>query len=154
MPTYSVLLTVTTSWLLGLVNIGSTTALSDILSLAVSGLYSSYLLTGSLLLYRRVMGHIADYEENDDMTINVPGAKLVWGPFHIPGIWGILLNVYAVIYMIIVVFFSFWPTQMHPTASTMNYAVVGTVGVIILAVLYYLLRARHIYKGPVIESFL
>ena len=144
----------TISWLLGLINIGSATALNDILSLAVSGLYSSYLLVSSLLLYRRVRGHIANYNDNDDTIINVPGAKLVWGPFHIPGIWGILINIYAVIYMIIVVFFSFWPVQMHPTVSTMNYAVVGTVGVIVLAIIYYVVRARHVYKGPVVESLL
>ncbi|KAJ5587744.1 uncharacterized protein N7459_003509 [Penicillium hispanicum] len=154
LPTYSVLLTITVSWLLGLINIGSSTALNDILSMAVSGLYSSYLFVGSLLLYRRIRGEIADHNDNDDMTINVPGAKLVWGPFHIPGIWGILLNIYAVIYMVIVVFFSFWPDQINPSVSTMNYAVVGTVGVIILAIIYYVVRARHVYKGPITETFL
>jgi len=141
----------TVAWLLGLINIGSSVALNDITSMAVSGLYASYLTVGSLLLYRRCRGQISTSDENDEMVINVPGAKLVWGPFHVPGILGILVNGYACIYMIIVIFFSFWPSHMNPTVEDMNYSVVGTVGVIILAVVYYFARARKVYQGPVME---
>jgi uncharacterized membrane-anchored protein len=81
----------------------------------------------------------------------VPGAKLVWGPFHIPGNLGGLINLYAVVYITIVVFFSFWPTTMKPSVTTMNYSVVGTFGTVILAVIYYMLRARKVYTGPIVE---
>lgn len=141
----------TVAWLLGLINIGSSVALDDITSMAVSGLYASYLTVGMLLLYRRCRGDISTSDDNDDMIINVPGAKLVWGPFRVPGILGMLVNGYACIYMIIVIFFSFWPSDMSPTVEDMNYSVVGTVGVIILAVLYYFVRARNVYQGPVME---
>jgi amino acid transporter len=139
------------AWLLGLINVGSSVALNDITSMAVSGLYASYLTVGLLLLYRRCRGDISTSDENDDMVINVPGAKLVWGPFRVPGILGMLVNGYACIYMVIVVFFSFWPSDMNPTVEDMNYSVVGTVGVIFLAILYYFARARKIYQGPVME---
>lgn len=151
MPVYSILLTMTISWLLGLINIGSAVALEDILSMAVSGIYLSYLMVSSLLLYRRCKGHIYKYNDSDG-TINVPGAKLVWGPFHVPGVFGTLVNAYAIVYIFIVVFFSFWPPQMSPTVTTMNFSVVGTVGTIILAVVYYLVRARNFYTGPVLET--
>lgn len=144
----------TVSCLLGLINIGSSVALNDILSMAVSGLYLSYLMVASLLLYRRCTGAISMYHDGEDILVNVPGAKLMWGPFRVPGFLGILINGYAVIYMIIVVFFSFWPTQMSIDRTTMNFSVVGTVGTIILAIIYYVLRARKVYQGPVMETSL
>lgn len=55
----------------------------------------------------------------------VSGAKLVWGPFHIPEVWGILLNGYAVVYMTIVVLISFWLTEVPVNATNMNFAVGG-----------------------------
>ncbi|KAJ5827392.1 hypothetical protein N7447_004155 [Penicillium robsamsonii] len=151
LPVYSILLTLTICWLLGLINIGSKVALDDILSMAVSGVYLSYLIVISLLLYRRCKGDIHRYNDSDG-AINVPGAKLVWGPFHIPGIWGALINTYAVMYILIVVFFSFWPSHMSPTVTTMNWCVVGTIGTVILAVIYYVVRARRFYSGPVLET--
>lgn len=140
--------------LLGLVNIGSSVALNGILSMAVSGIYLSYLIVGCLLLYRRCTGAISRYSDGVEMLINVPGAKLMWGPFHVPGIFGILVNGYAVIYMTIVVFFSFWPSTMSVGPQTMNFSVVGTMGTIVLAIIYYVLRARKVYKGPVMETSL
>ncbi|KAJ6151137.1 hypothetical protein N7470_007731 [Penicillium chermesinum] len=154
LPMYSIYITMTISVLLALINIGSPTALNDILSMAVSAIYTSYLVAGSLLLWRRSTGFISLYNDNDDMTVNLPGAKLVWGPFRVPGIWGILVNAYAVIYMIIVIFFSYWPSMMHPTVAEMNYSVVGTMGFLILAILYYFVWARRSYQGPVVEAML
>lgn len=114
-------------------------------------MYLSYLIVSSLLLYRRCKGDI--YGHNDtDGAINVPGARLVWGPFHLPGLLGAIVNAYAVVYIVIVVFFSFWPPHMMPTVTTMNYSVVGTFGTIILAAVYYLVRARKMYTGPVLET--
>ncbi|BCS19099.1 putative GABA permease [Aspergillus puulaauensis] len=156
LPTYSILLTMTVCCLLGLINIGSSVALNAVVSMAVSGLYLSYLTVGSLLLYRRYTGAISAYHKGENgasgvEVVNVPGAKLVWGPFHVPGIWGDAINTYAVVYMVIVVFFSFWPSQMDVDKATMNFSIVGTGGTIILALLYYGLRARKVYEGPVME---
>ncbi|KAA8650989.1 uncharacterized protein ATNIH1004_003680 [Aspergillus tanneri] len=141
----------TISALLGLINIGSSVALNGVLSMAVSGLYLSYLTVGTLLLYRRCTGSISRVHDSTDETVNVPGAPLVWGPFHVPGIWGVMINSFAVVYMIIVVFFSFWPTQIPVNKTNMNFSVVGTGGTVILAVLYYMFRARKVYQGPVME---
>lgn len=148
---WSVLLTTVISLLLALINIGSSVALNDVLSMAVSGLYSSYLIVSALLLVRRIKGDISLYNDNDDDIVNLPGKKLVWGPFHVPGIWGIIINAFAVVYIIIVIFWSFWPTAMNPSVTDMNYSVVGWGGVLLLATIYYVVRARHIYTGPVVE---
>ena len=151
LPVSSILLTVIVAALLGLINIGSKLALEDILSMAVAGLYSSYLIVSAMLLYRRCKGEISSYDDGTSMQINMPGAQLAWGPFHMPGILGVMINGLSVIYMIIIIFFSFWPSEAHPHAKSMNYSVVGTCGIVALAVVYYALRARHVYQGPVIE---
>jgi len=137
--------------LLGLINIGSKLALEDILSMAVSGLYSSYLVVSAMLLYRRCKGEISSHDDGTSTQINMPGAQLVWGPFHVPGILGVLINGLSVIYMTIIIFFSFWPSEMHPKAKSMNYSVVGTCGIVALAIVYYAVRARHVYQGPIIQ---
>lgn len=89
--------------------------------------------------------------EVDENIINTAGAKLVWGPFHLKGIPGIVVNVIAIIYMIIAVFFSFWPPTAEVTAATMNYSAVGITGVMLLTVVYYVITARSVYEGPIIE---
>lgn len=82
--------------------------------MAVSGLYLSYLMISVLLLFRRVRGDISLYNDNEDDIINVPGSKLVWGTFRCPGVFGTLVNLFAVIYITIIIFFSFWPSKMNP----------------------------------------
>lgn len=151
LPIYAIILTVTIAVLLSLINIGSNTAMEDIVSMAVSGIYLSYLTVSILLFYRRVRGDISLFNDNEDDIVNVPGAKLVWGPFHCPGIIGTVINGYAIIYVSIVVFFSFWPSTMDPTVETMNWSILAIGGSVFLAIIYYVVRARHIYKGPVIE---
>lgn len=104
-----------------------------------------------LLLYRRCTGGISNARSSDTVVVNTIDAKLIWGPFHLPGICGILVNLFALIYMTIVVFFSFWPPSWVVTVQTMNFSVVGTCAVIILSLVYYILRARKVYDGPVVD---
>lgn len=53
--------------------------------------------------------------------------------------------------MTVVVFFSFWPTQRPVTAANMNYAVLITGAIVIISLVYYLVWARRVYTGPVVE---
>lgn len=82
---------------------------------------------------------------------NTVGAELVWGPWHIPGVWGIMNNVFACIYLIIVFFFSFWPPGTPVGPETMNYSILVTSVVAAFSVIYYLVWARREYDGPVVE---
>lgn len=116
--------------------------------MAVSGLYLSYLMVLVLLLWRRMKGDIYRHDDSEDGIINVPGAKLVWGTFHCPGIWGTAINAFAILYVVIVVFFSFWPAKVHPSVEDMNWSVLGIGGCSLVAVVYYFAYARHIYIGP------
>ncbi|EKV10439.1 GABA permease, putative [Penicillium digitatum PHI26] len=150
-PLYSVLVTSVIACLLALINIGSSVAFNDLCSMSISGLYLSYMVVGGLLLWRRCTGGIGFVRGSHSAIINTAGAKLVWGPFHVPGIWGILMNAWALVYMTVAVFFSFWPPAWAVTVQTMNFSVVGTLGTVIASLFYYYARASKVYSGPVME---
>ncbi|KAK6811116.1 hypothetical protein RU639_012980 [Aspergillus parasiticus] len=150
-PTYAVLLTAVVGCLLNLITIGSDVAFNSLVSMSISGLYLSYMTSGGLLLYRRCTGGIGNATAGEQTMINTAGARLVWGPFRVPGILGITINVFSLAYMTIATFFGFWPTTKDVNTQTMNYSIVGTMGVIILSLIYYFVRARKVYTGPLIE---
>lgn len=90
--------------------------------------------------------------DSEDEAAGVINTRLMWGPFHLPGIFGIINNAYACCYMIFVIFFSVWPPSTPVDASTMNYSVVVTGGVMILSAVWYFVRAKDVYKGPLIDK--
>lgn len=119
--------------LLSLINIGSSIALNAILSLSTLGLYISYLLPISLLLLRRFQHkHIER------------------GPFCL-GKLGIWVNIYALVYGIFIVIFLPFPVATSVTAASMNYAGPVFIGLVLIALLDWLLRGRNFYDGPVRE---
>ena len=89
---------------------------------------------------------------SDDELASVINAKLIWGPFRLPGLLGTINNLYACCYMVFVIFCSVRPPATPVTASTMNYSVVVTGGVMILSAIWYFVRAKDVYKGPLIDS--
>lgn len=159
-PVNAVLFTATLSALLGLIPLGSSVAFNDLTSMSTSGLYLSYMVCCILLLYRRCTGGILNPSDSENANspvadnaeiVNTVGAKLVWGPFRLKGIFGIAVNVFAIAYLLVTVFFSFWPPTAEVNTTTMNYSVVGTIGTMLLSFVYYFVRARHVYEGPIIE---
>ena len=84
--------------------------------------------------------------------VKIVQARLIWGPWHIPGILGTINNAYACVYMVFVIFWSVWPPVTPVTASTMNYSVVVTGGVMILSAIWYFIRGRKVYKGPLVDE--
>ncbi|POR39144.1 hypothetical protein TPAR_00655 [Tolypocladium paradoxum] len=154
-PVWAISVTSVISCLLALIDIGSSVAYNALVSVAISGLYSSYLIVAGLLLYRRctkgfklpdpsALPALAD-------TAGRAGQELIWGPWHIPGVFGIINNSFACIYLIFIWFFSFWPPATPVEASTMNFSVLMTGAVIAFSILYYLARANREYKGPIVE---
>ena len=91
------------------------------------------------------------YADIDRGTV-VAQARLIWGPWHLPGIIGTINNAYACCYMIFVIFWSVWPGDYKPTVSEMNYSVVVTGGVMILSTIWYFVRAKKVYKGPTVDE--
>lgn len=138
------------SVLLSLIVLGSSTVFHDLVGLTVAALNSSYLIASGLLLYRRCTGGILPYHMNLDSQIS-DATKLVYGPWYIPGIYGIAVNSFACIYQIILIFFCMWPSELPVTAENMNYTALVTMVVIAFSTAYYYIWARRIYTGPVVE---
>lgn len=158
--------------LLALIYIGSSSIFEDVVSLSTSGLYASYFIPCSLLLWRRVTGQIKPYSSRDnegttsstqplpntfsaletsDDTDEVVQPELSWGPWRVPGLLGTLNNAYACIYTVFVMFWSFWPPATPTAPSTMNYAVLMTGATILFSVVYYYVWGKKGYLGPLIE---
>lgn len=152
----AILTTTIISALLGLINIGSSTALSDLLSLAINSWYASYLIIGLLLLKHRVQGTIqvpapTGSTTAEDFTDNANMERLVWGPWRVPGAMGTINNTIACLYMTLILFFSFWPTALPVTPSNMNFSVLVTGFTVIFSMVYYFLWGKRTFAGPVVE---
>ncbi|KAI1120828.1 putative GABA permease [Nemania abortiva] len=151
-PFNAVVVTTFIAIILSLVNIGGSAAFTGAISISISGLFGSYLIASSLLLYRRLTGGISPYRPIDetDMTDFQVGPK--WGPWKLPGLLGVANNTFTCLFLVYILFFSFWPTFRDVTPQNMNWAVLVTVVVLSFSVIYYLLWARHVFKGPIRET--
>ncbi|KAF2804150.1 putative GABA permease [Mytilinidion resinicola] len=152
LPLVSIALTMITAILLSLIGLGSAVAFNDVVSLAINGLYTSYLLGNSLLLYRRLTGGVRPYSASDTTLRNtIDSDHLVWGPWKIPEPLGTIVNAFGCIYLFVMLVFSFWPTQANPTPDLMNYSSLMVGAVLIFGVVYYLVWGNRSYTGPVVE---
>jgi choline transport protein len=156
-PVVAIIVVTVCSALLALINIGNNAAFNGTISLVLEGFYLSYLLAIGLLMWRRVRGDL-DGQNSDLMIFNSTARQdesydhsLTWGPWRIKGALGIANNAVAICYLLLIIFFSLWPTQMNPTVAQMNWAVVVTGSVAVFSVVYYALYARKSYTGPIVE---
>ncbi|KAK4031494.1 amino acid/polyamine transporter I [Parachaetomium inaequale] len=148
LPVNCVLVTLTITVLLSLVALGSSVALNALLSLVIAALFSTYLLVIVLLLWRRTTGAIQPYIVGSD---SVDADNLAWGPWKLPEPFGVLNNVFASIYCVFLLFWSFWPQYTLTTSTTMNWSVLILGFVVLASIVWWLLRARHYFKGPIRE---
>ena len=144
--------------LLALINLGSSTVLNDVLSLSIAGFYATYFAASGLLLWSRCTGAIQAPTPGDGgfgtTTAVDPRSgdfRLVWGPWRVPGLLGVVNNVFACAYMLVLWFFSFWPPTDPTTPSTMNYASLVAGSVVLFSVVYYFIWGRRYYTGPVVD---
>ena len=132
-PVRAILLILAIGLVLGLINIGSSTAFNAMASLALVGHYASYLLPITLLVLRRF------------------GKKHIpWGPFTL-GRWGLPINLFAMIYSTILMVFMVFPPYQPVTAENMNYSSLVFGGVLIFGTVVWLAYGRKVYMGPVKE---
>ena len=130
-PLNSVLITFVITSLLSLINIGSTAGFDAIGSLAVSALLGTYIISFTCLILRRVHGD------------PLPPRRWTLGRF------GIFINIGAVLFLVVVWVFAFFPVSTPVKPSTMNWNVTIFGGTMIFAVAYYLLVGKSSYTAPV-----
>lgn len=118
--------------LVALISLGSSVAFNAIISLQLLALVFTNLLPIACLIYRRPLG--------------APLPRRSWSLDRL----GMPINVIACIYLIYLVVFTALPTQVPvKSLETGNWAPATFVGVILLALVYYLLHGRSVFDGPV-----
>ena len=130
-PLNSVILTFSITVGLSLINIGSTVAFNAIGSLAVSALLSTYMISFSCLILRRLRGPA------------LPPRRWSLGRF------GLAINVGAVVFLFVVWVFIFFPLEAKVTPATMNWNALMFASTMIFAVVYYFAWGRRSYTSPV-----
>jgi hypothetical protein len=75
------------------------------------------------------------------------GGKLPYARFSL-GKWGTLINILALVYILPIVTFSFFPGAPNPVPSTMNWGILMVGGPVVLASAYYFLGGRRTYTPP------
>ena len=146
-PVNTIAITTVISMLLSLIALGSYVAFSNVVNLSIGGLYASYFIVCVLLLWRRFQG-ISPYDARAAM---LGPDTLQWGPWKVPGALGIANNLFACTYLLVLWFFSFWPSSVEVNAQSMNFSSVTFVGTVLLAIVWYVVRGRKTYIGPIVE---
>ncbi|KAK2795611.1 hypothetical protein FQN50_009717 [Emmonsiellopsis sp. PD_5] len=130
-PVNAVLVSLVITTLLSLINIGSTAALNAIITLALSSLMSSYMISITCVLLKRVRGE------------PLPPRKWSLGRY------GMLINILALCFLAPMFIFVFFPLATPVDPTTMNWACVIYGGVITIATVYYAFIGRFTYIPPV-----
>jgi len=134
-PLRAALASTVASALLLLINIGSTVAFNAIVSITTAGLFTSYAIPIALMLRKRLM---AEYVR--------------MGPWRMNLTVGLIINAFAVAFLMISLFFSFWPPALPVELITMNWSCAVFGGVVALGVLWCVIIGRKAYHGPVVED--
>jgi choline transport protein len=117
--------------LLGLINIGSNVAFNAIVSLVIAAYFGSYLAPIAIIAYRRLTG--------------IP---LKMGPWNLGPRLGLATNLFALVWLIITLVFSFFPIAVPVTPETMNWSCVLWGGMMTFGVVWYAAFQRHKFTGP------
>ncbi|HSS89605.1 MAG TPA: amino acid permease [Streptosporangiaceae bacterium] len=130
-PTNAIWLAAVGALILGLPYLWNPTAYAAVTSIAVIGLYIAYV-TPTFLRLRR-------------------GEEFKRGPWHL-GRWSYVVGWIAVTWVAIIVILFMLPQVGPITWTTFNYAVIAVLVVIGFAGIYWLVSARHWFKGPKVQG--
>ncbi|KAH8886574.1 amino acid permease [Thozetella sp. PMI_491] len=135
-PSNAIMVVVGLEMLLGLIYLGNSTAFNAILSMAIIGMYLSYLLPIVLMLcYGRQKLQPSEY-----------------GPFKL-GYWlGTLLNIVSILWGTLAIIFSTFPSILPATQENMNYSIVVMSGWAVFGAIYYVIYGRKKFQMPVVEA--
>ena len=130
-PLNAVIVTLVFTALLSLIIIGSTIAFDIMTSLSGVGLISSYILAIGCIISYRLRGQ------------SLPPSRFTLGRA------GLYVNIFAMCFLILTFVMLFFPAAPNPTAQGMNWTILIYGSAVIFALVYYAVRARHKWVGPV-----
>ena len=93
--------------------------------------FTSYIIVIACIVRKRISGE------------KFPVSKFSLGRLGMP------INVLAIAFLLVAYVFLFFPSAPDPSPATMNWAILVYGVVLVFAGLYYLVRGRHEYDGPV-----
>ncbi|KAI9843956.1 MAG: hypothetical protein M1837_005997 [Sclerophora amabilis] len=137
LPLWSIGVAALVDLLLALINIGSTVAFNAFSGLTIAGFYSSFIISAAVMLQRR---------------LTTPSSDIRWGPFQL-GRAGVPVTVLALCFSVVGWIFSFWPPTAMVTKRTFNWSIVVYFGTLFIAMIWWVVHARHTYTGPKAELF-
>ncbi|KAI0517029.1 putative GABA transporter [Xylaria bambusicola] len=143
LPTNAIIATTGTTIILSLIVLASSVALAALLSLVIAALFSSYLLSCSLLLWRRCTSTSGRGISRDE--------GMQWGPWRILEPFGTINNIIACMYATLLLFWSFWPQSPNPSPGRFNWSVLVFGATLLFSVTWYWARAHRHFRGPVKE---
>ena len=82
--------------------------------------------------------------------LTTPASEIAWGPFQL-GRFGLPINIAAIVYTVIGIFFSFFPASAEVTPLTMNWSVLVFGAAMIFSLVFWAVHGRKVYRGPVME---
>ncbi|KAK0794516.1 hypothetical protein LTR91_018459 [Friedmanniomyces endolithicus] len=131
-PLRAIIVSTMITTLLSMVNLGSNTAFNAFNSLATISILFSYTITIGCLIWRRLFGD--------------PLPPRRWSL----GKWGLPLNIISLCCTTPMLFFYVWPLTYPVTPQNMNWSSTMFAAVLFIAAVYYLIKGRHEYDGPVL----
>lgn len=139
-PVRMVLTVTLLQMLLGLIYLGSTTAFNAVLSMAILGMYASYF---SPIVFMFIYGR----RSSAPVIRGLNSGMFSLGPRSGP-----VVNVIAMMWLVLAMVFSTFPTVEPVTPYNMNYSVVVAMGwMVIGGAYYYVFGGRKQFTGPVVE---
>jgi choline transport protein len=131
-PTAAIVVITVLQMLLGFIYLGNSTAFNAILAMSIIGMYLSYVLPiAYMLAHGRSKLAAADY-----------------GPFKLGKGLGVILNLISIVWLVVSIVFSTFPSAMPVTAETMNYSSVVMAGWMLFGSVYYWGWGRKSFKVP------
>ncbi|KAK4904848.1 hypothetical protein LTR49_025778 [Elasticomyces elasticus] len=131
LPRNAVVFTLVFSSLLSLIIVGSSVAFNVFLSFGNAGIMTSYVVILGCIIYRRFDGNM------------FPPTKFSLGKA------GLFVNTLAFSYLLVALTFTFFPSVPNPRPAEMNWASLMYGFVLLFALVWYRVRAKTEYDGPV-----
>ncbi|KAI1865384.1 uncharacterized protein JN550_008432 [Neoarthrinium moseri] len=133
-PFNSITVVTVLQMLLGFIYLGNSTAFNAILAMAIIGMYISYILP---VIYMLLYGRPSM-------------SQSAYGPFRLGKVFGVAMNVISIVWLIVAIVFSTFPSTLPAAAETMNYSSVVMAGWVLFGAVYYLTGGWKEFKVPVV----
>ncbi|KAF2188436.1 hypothetical protein K469DRAFT_769162 [Zopfia rhizophila CBS 207.26] len=135
LPINAIIVTISVNILLALISVGSTAAFATFYSVVLAAYYSSFLLSASVMLHKR---------------LTTPTSEIPWGPFSLKKL-GIPITIVDMGYTATALFFSFRPQTAEVIPASMNYSSLHFGAALIFSMGFWLLSGRKVHVGPIWE---